>query len=102
MDKQTETPKELQDWADSLSPEQLTLMIAILQSQMFTLDRITRWVQSNKRTWPMNQTQKPTYQQEDIEILKQYMSQMTTDELVSFMTEVCRIADEEKKAGTHF
>jgi len=50
----------------------------------------------------MNQTQKPTYQQEDIEILKQYMSQMTTDELVSFMTEVCRIADEEKKAGTHF
>jgi len=42
MDKQTETPKELQDWADSLSPEQLTLMIAILQSQMFTLDRITR------------------------------------------------------------
>lgn len=42
MEEPTETPKELQDWADSLSKEQLELMIAILQSQMFTLNRETQ------------------------------------------------------------
>ena len=42
MEQQTEKPKELQEWADSLSKEQLELMIAILQSQMFTLNRETQ------------------------------------------------------------
>lgn len=42
MEEQTETPKELQEWVDSLSKEQLELMIAILQSQMFTLNRETQ------------------------------------------------------------
>lgn len=50
----------------------------------------------------MNQAKTKTYQKEDIETLKQFMAQMTIDELVSFITEVCRIADEEKKPGTHF
>jgi len=50
----------------------------------------------------MSQAKTKTYQQEDIEILKQYMAQMTTDELVAFMTEVLKMPDEEKKTGTHF
>ena len=50
----------------------------------------------------MSQAKIKTYQQEDIEILKQYMAQMTTDELVSFMTEVLSMPDEEKKRGHIF
>ena len=42
MEHQTEKDKELQEWADSLSTEQIKLMIAILQSQMFTLNRETQ------------------------------------------------------------
>jgi|GEM_PF-3925601 len=50
----------------------------------------------------MSQAKHQTYQPEDIETLKQFMAQMTIDELVSFITEVLKMPNEEKKPGTHF
>jgi|GEM_PF-6852457 len=39
MEEQAEKDNKLQEWADSLSKEQVKLMLAILQSQMFTLNQ---------------------------------------------------------------
>ena len=50
----------------------------------------------------MTQAKTKTYQPEDIETLKQFMAQMTTDELVAFMTEILSMPDEEKKRGHIF